>query len=117
MTAPNLLAPTTVTGKVKPYVVTTSLASALSNAVDSGQCLKVLAVRVTNTGSTLINISVSHYRGSTHTYAAKSASVIGNTALVVTQRDEVLYLEEGDALYMQASAATADALITYEIWA
>lgn len=118
MAAPNLKSPATITGKIQPYVVTTSLASALSNGSSSGQCLRINAIRIANTGSSgAITISVTVYRGSTHTYLIKAASVAQASGYVVLQRDEFLYLEEGDAIYIQASAATADALITYDIWA
>ena len=50
-------------------------------------------------------------------YLVKTASLAANTALVVSQRDEFIYLEEGDSLYASASAATSvDMLITYDVW-
>lgn len=117
MAAPNLKSPSTITGKVAPYAVTTSLAAALSNGSNSGQCLRINAIRVANTGNSLVNINMTHYRGTTHTYIVKPASIETGSTYVVLQRDEFIYLEEGDALYLQASvAASADALITYDVW-
>jgi hypothetical protein len=116
MTAPNLKSPSIITGKVMPYPVTTSLAVAISNANGSNQCLRINTVRLANTGSSAVSVSVSHYRSSTHTYIVKTANLAAYTSLVVSQRDEFIYLEEGDAIYAQASAATVDMLITYDAW-
>jgi hypothetical protein len=97
--------------------VTTSLASALANGSSSGQCLRINSIRLANTSGAAVTVNVSHYRGSTHTYLVKTANLAANTSLVVSQRDEFIYLEEGDSLYAQASAATSvDMLITYDVW-
>ncbi|MEI6032426.1 MAG: hypothetical protein WCQ20_14880 [Synechococcaceae cyanobacterium ELA739] len=116
MTAPNLKAPTTITGKVAPYPVTTSLAAALSNSAGSNQCLRISTIRLANTSGSAVTVSVSHYRSSTHTYLVKTANIAANQSLVVSQRDEFVYLEEGDAICAQASAATVDMLVTYDAW-
>lgn len=117
MAAPNLRSPSQVTGKTAMVSVTTSLAEALSNAAASSKVLKLNTVRAANvdSGGAAVTLDLSLYRGSTHTYLIKGAVVSSGKALVVSDKNEYLYLEEGDALYAKASTATsADLTINYE---
>lgn len=115
MAAPNLKSPTTITGKTADYAVTTTLAAALSNAAASGKVLKVNTIRVCNTTASAATVDISRLRSGTDRYLVKSASVDPNSTLVVSQRDEIIYLEEGDDLRAKASANTTfDLLVTYE---
>lgn len=115
MAAPNLKTPTTVTGKTAVYACTASLASALSNGAASNKLLKVNVIRAANltTSSAVLDITV--YRSSAHTYVIKSASVPPGGSLVVLDKNEYAYLEEGDAIYAKANAtSTIDLTIHYE---
>lgn len=118
MAAPNLKSPTTITGKTARYAATTTLAEALANAANSGKALRVNVIRVANVAAGVsITVDVTHYRSSTHSYLLKGGTVTQSSALVVTQRDEFLYLEEGDSIYVKASAnSSADVTFTYEEW-
>lgn len=116
MAAPNLKSPTTITAKVAPYAVTASLASVLTNSAASGKAFRVHSIRAANVdGASSFDLDVSHYRGTTHTYLCKTVAVPADSTLIVLSREEVLYLEEGDALYAKASTASKiDLLVTYE---
>jgi len=119
MTAPNLKSPstlTTVTGKTAPYNCTDTLSVALSNGSGSGKVLKVTAIRAANVdGVNNIDLDLSHYRGSTHTYIAYKITIPAASTLLPLSREEYLYLEEGDAIYAKASTTTKiDLLISYE---
>lgn len=115
MAAPNLRVPSTVTGKLTLAQVSTSLASVLSNAAASGKCLKITTIRAANITGASSSISVTVYRSTTHRYLVKSAPVDSGLSLIVTSREDYIYLEEGDALYAQASGASAfDLSIAYE---
>ena len=118
MAAPNLKSPTTITGKTARYAATTTLAEALANAANSGKALRVNVIRVANVAASgSISVDVSHYRGSTHSYLAKTSTVNQGSALVVLQRDEYIYLEEGDAIYVKTStSSSADVTFSYEEW-
>lgn len=118
MAAPNLKSPTTITGKTATYSCTTGLSTALSNSAASGKALRINVIRASNVAvSGGITVDVSHYRGTTHTYLVKGATIGQSTSLVILQRDEYLYLEEGDSIYAKASAnSSADLTITYEDW-
>jgi hypothetical protein len=115
MTAPNLKLPTTITGKTGLYACTASLASTLSNAAASNKLLKVNTIRASNITGSSAQIDVTIYRSSAHTYVIKSASIPPNSSFVVLDKNEYLYLEEGDALYAKANAvSTVDLTIHYE---
>lgn len=118
MAAPNLKSPTTVTGKTARYTATTSLAEALANTSNSNKALRINTIRAANTATSgTISVEVSHYRGAAHSYIAKGVSVAQATALVILQRDEYIYLEEGDSIYIKASSnSSIDITITYEEW-
>lgn len=115
MAAPNLKNPSTVTGKTATYSCTDTLASALANGASSGKLLKVNTVRAANITSSSGNVDLTLFRSSTHTYFIKSATVPPNGSLVLTDKNEYIYLEEGDALYAKANASsTIDLTIHYE---
>jgi hypothetical protein len=119
MAAPNIKSPatiTTVNGKTATYNCTATLAAALSNGASSGKVLKVTAIRAANVdGTNSIDVDVSHYRGTTHTYLAYRVTVPAASTLVVLSREEYLYVEEGDAIYAKASTTgKIDLLISYE---
>jgi hypothetical protein len=115
MAAPNLKQPVTITGKTAVYSCTASLASALSNGAASGKVLKVNVVRASNLTTNIANVDVTVYRSSAHSYISKTANVAPGGLLVVVDKNEFIYLEEGDAIYAKANAtSTIDLTITYE---
>lgn len=115
MAAPNLRAPSAVVGKTAVALVSTSNAAVLSNGAASGKVLKITTIRGANITAAAATLSVSHYRSTTHRYLVKASSVDAGEALIVTSREDYIYLEEGDALYAQASVASSfDLIIGYE---
>lgn len=116
MAAPNLKSPTTVTGKTVSYAVTTSLAAALSNASNSGKVLKVNTVYCANVdGTASADITLTHYNGTTDGRIAYTINVPADATQVLVARDAFIYLEEGQSLRAQASAAgDLELVIGYE---
>lgn len=115
MAAPNLKSPTTITGKTAVYACTASLASALSNGAASNKVFKINGIRAANVAAAAGTIEVTVFRSSTHYELIKTAQVPVNSAFVVLNREEYLYLEEGDAIYAKANAtSTIDLILTYE---
>lgn len=104
MTAPNLKSPITITGKTAVYACTGSLASALSNGAGSNKVLKVNVVRAANLTTGIATVDLTVFRSATDTYIIKSASVAPGGSLVLLDKNEYLYLEEGDALRADANA-------------
>ena len=116
MTAPNLKTPTTITGKTVPYTCTATLASVLANGASSNKVLKVNTVRASNKdGTASYDVNLTLYRSSAHTYIAYIVPVPAGSSVTLVNRDEWVYLEEGDALYASASSASKiDLTISYE---
>lgn len=115
MAAPNLKSPTTITGKTVAYNCTTSLASVLSNGGSSGKVLKINTIRAANLTTTGVSVDVTLYRGSTHYYIVDAATAPPYSSLVILNKEEYFYLEEGDAIYAKSSAGTSvDLILNYE---
>ena len=116
MAAPNLKAPTTITGRTARYAVTTSLAAALSNAAASGKVLKINSIFCANVdGTNVADISVSIYDGTTDFYIAKTVAVPADATQVLSTKETYFYLEEGDSIRALASAASdLELVIGYE---
>lgn len=115
MAAPNLRSPATVTGKTATAALTTTLSAVLSNGASSGKVLKVNTIRVANVAGSAITVDIAHYRGSTTTYLIKGGSIDSGKTLITTDKNEYIYLEEGDDIRAKASAATSlDLTINYE---
>lgn len=113
MAAPNLVSPTTITGKtVTVNLTTTSATSVLNNAASSGKALKVNSLYVANTTSSAANITINQYSaaalGGTAFPIASTIAVPGNATLVVIDKDAYVYLEENTSL--GATAGTSSAL-------
>lgn len=114
MAAPNLLSPTTITGKsVTVNLSTTSATSILSNAASSGKVLKVNSLYVANVdGTSAADITINYYSaaslGGTATQIVSTVSVPADATLVVIDRDAYIYLEEDTSL--GATAGTANDL-------
>jgi hypothetical protein len=116
MAAPNLKSPTTITGKTIGYAVTTSMAAALSNSAASGKVLKVNSVYCANVdGTAAADITLQHWDGTTGYEVAHTITVPADATQVLISRDAYVYLEEGQSLRAQASAAgDLELVISYE---
>ena len=114
MAAPNLLSPTTITGKsVTVDLTTTSATSILSNAASSGKVLKINSLYVANVdGTATAEITINYYSaaalGGTATQICSTVSVPADATLVVIDKDAYVYLEENTSL--GATAGTANDL-------
>ena len=114
MTAPNLLSPTTISGKtVTVDLSSTSATSILSNAASSGKVLKINSLYVANVdGTAAAEITINYYSaaalGGTATQICSTVSVPADATLVVVDKDAYIYLEENTSL--GATAGTANDL-------
>lgn len=114
MAAPNLLSPTTVTGKTAIAALTTSLVAIIDNPAASGKVLKVNTIRAANITGSAVTISVCHHR-SQHNYLLKDGALEAAKTLIVTDKNEYIYLEEGDQLMASSSTGSSVHLtINYE---
>lgn len=115
MAPPNIKNPTLITGKTAVYKCTTTLSAVLINAPSSGKVLKVNTIRAANITTSGVTVDVSLYRSLNHYYIVDNATASTYSSFVALNKDEYLYLEEGDQIYARASSNTSvDLIINYE---
>lgn len=111
MAAPNLLNPSTITGKtVVTNLTSTSATSVLSNAASSGKVLKVNSLYVSNVdGTDPATITITLYSeaglGGTGTEICSTVFVPADASIVVIEKDSFIYLEEDKSIGATAGSA------------
>ena len=121
MAAPNLVSPTTITGKSATVnLTTTSATSVLSNAASSGKVLKINSLYVANIdGTSNADITINYYSaaalGGTATAICSTVAVPADATLVVIDKDAYIYVEEDRSIGATAGAASdLQIVVSYE---
>lgn len=115
MAPPNLKSPGTITGKTALVALTTTLSSVLANATSSGEVLKVNTIRAANIGAEQVAVDIAVVRGASTIYLIKGAVIGVGKTLITTDKNEYIYLEEGDAIHAKTSVSSStDLTINYE---
>jgi hypothetical protein len=105
MAAPNIVNVTTIIGKTAVLAATTTPTAIVTNAADSGKVFKLNSVIAANIdGTNAADITVELFRSSVAYPIAKTITVPADATLVVLSKETAMYLEEGDAIRVQASA-------------
>lgn len=114
MAAPNIVGVTTITGKSAVLVVTTTPTAIVTNSAASGKVFKVNALYVSNIdGTNAADVNIDLFRSSTAYRIAYTVSVPADATLDIISKS--VYLEEGDALRVTASAnSRLEAVCSYE---
>tara|TARA_Y100000114_G_C11736896_1_gene316695 strand:- start:435 stop:788 length:354 start_codon:yes stop_codon:yes gene_type:complete len=114
MTAPNIVNVATISGKTAVQAVGTSATAIVTNSASSNKVFKVNTLLISNVdGANNAEITVDLYRSSTAYHVAKTVVVPADATLDVLAK--AIYLEEGDALRLTASAASdLEAICSYE---
>lgn len=114
MAAPNMLNPTTITGKTAVQAVGTGATAIVSNSAASGKVFRVNALYVSNVdGTNNADINVDIFRSSVAYHIAKTIVVPADATLDVLSKP--IYLEEGDSLRLTANVASdLEAVCSYE---
>ena len=116
MAAPNIVNVTTITAKNSPLAVTTTATAIVTVAANSA--VKVNSVMVTNIGTTNYTVTLDLYRSSVAYQVAYNISVPVGATVVLIGKDNMMYLEETDAMRLTASAnSVLVATTSYEILA
>ena len=117
MTAPNIIGVTTVTGETDVLDVTTTASVITENLAASNAVYKINSLIVSNVdGASSVDVSVDLFRSGTPYYFARLVTVPANATLVIMSRENAIYLEEGDALRIQASAnGDLQSICSYDI--
>lgn len=116
MAAPNIVNVTTIIGKTAVQAVTTSATAIVTNSAASNKVFKINSLVVSNVdGVNSADISVQLFRSSVAYKIAHTVAVPADASLVVISKDTAIYLEEGDALRLLASAnSDLEAVCSYE---
>ena len=116
MAAPNLANVTTMTGTTAVLAATTVLANVMVNSAASGNVFKINTVTVANYTSGAITSNVVVQRSSVNYFLAGNISIPAFSTLVVSGKDTMFYMLEGDQLMTNVSANTsATVLSSYEV--
>ena len=116
MAAPNIVGVTTISGKTAVQNVSTSPTNIVENTAGSGKVFKINNIIVSNIdGTNAADITASVYRSSVEYKLASTVTVPADASLIVISKDSAVYLEEGDAIRLTASAAgDLQAICSYE---
>lgn len=117
MAAPNIVSVTSITGKTDVLAANTTATAITTNSAASGKVYKVNSLIVSNIdGVNDADITADLFRSSVAYHIAKTITVPADATLVVISKENAIYLEEGDALRLTASAdGDLEALCSYEI--
>jgi len=118
MAAPNIVNTTSIFGRTDVAAVGTAAASITTNSGNSGKVYKVNSLIVSNVdGTNDVEVNVDLFRTSLTAafHIARTVTVPADSSLIVVGRDNPVYLAEGDAIRLTASATgDAEALCSYE---
>jgi len=114
MAAPNIVNVSTITGKTAVLAVTTSATAIVTNSAGSNKVFKVNALYVSNVdGTNAADVTADILRSGTAYRLASTISVPADATLDIIAK--AIYLEEGDALRLTASAnSDLEAVCSYE---
>jgi hypothetical protein len=117
MTIPNIVATSTIYGKTDVLNVSTNATAITTNASASNSVYKINALIVANiNGVNAADVTVDLYRSSTAYKILNTVSVVADSTLIALNKEFPIYLEEGDALRVTASANSyLTAVCSYEV--
>jgi hypothetical protein len=118
MANPNIVGVTSIYGKTVGGAVTTSTVAVLTNSAASGKIFKVNSLIISNVdGTNAADITAEFYDGGTASAynLTNTITVPADATLVVISKETSIYLEEGDAIRLLASAnGDLEYVISYE---
>jgi len=114
MANPNIFNVTSAVGKLAVQAIGTSATAIVTNSASSNKIFKVTALYISNVdGTNDATVNVDVYRSSTAYHIAKTITVPADTTLDVMNKS--IFLQEGDALRLTASAASdLEAVCSYQ---
>lgn len=114
MAGPNIVSVSTLSAQTAVQQVSTTATAIVTNSASSGRVIKINALYVSNVdGTNNADINVAIQRNSTDYHIAKTVVVPADATLDVVSK--ALYLEEGDALRLTASAnSDLEAVCSFE---
>lgn len=116
MANPNLTALASLYGKASYLALTTSTQNLISNPLNSNQIFKINIISVTNTASYPVIVTLQTIRSNTIVEITSNIVIPPQTTVKLNNKNNFMYLEEGDTVQMYANANSAiQAVTSYEI--
>lgn len=117
MAAPNIVNVTSITGNTATLNVSTGASNIIANPADSNSVYKINSLIISNyDGTNTATITATLLRGGVVNYIASTVTVPADATLVLLSKDTSMYLVEGDAIRLTASANNdLWALCSYEV--
>ena len=117
MAAPNIVNVSTITGITTGRALTNTITTAfVMNPASSGKAFKINSIIVSNVdGTNAADASIEYYDGSSNFHLAKTVTVPADSTLIVSDKNNAFYLEEGTQITGGASAnSDLECVISYE---
>lgn len=117
MANPNIVNVADIYGRVVGQAVGLTATAIVTNASASGKIFKINSLLISNIDGTNAAEITAYVRdnNTTNYHLAKSVTVPAKATLVLISKDTSIYLEENDAIWLQASAAgDLEAVLSYE---
>jgi hypothetical protein len=116
MAAPNIVNVTTIRGNTAVLNVTTVSTNVVANPASSNKVYKINTLLIANKdGVNSADVTAWLLRGGINYSIANTVTVPADASLVAIAKDTAIYLEEGDAIRLSASANNdLDAICSYE---
>lgn len=115
MANPNIVNTSLLYGKTDAITAGTAATTITSNDASSGKIVKVNVLMLANKSGANVDATVTLARGTSSFSVINAASVPTGSSLVALAKENPVYLMEGDALKVAASATSAiDAICSYE---
>lgn len=117
MAAPNLATATTIFGRTSVQNSSITPTNIVVNSPSSGSVYKVNTLTCSNvSGTSTVSITVEVVRSASSYRLAYLLAVPPKATLMVIGKDSPIYLEEGDAIRITASANLGiDSIVSYEV--
>lgn len=107
MANPNIAITGALYGRTELQQITTTPTAIANNSSSSNKIFKINTLVVTNVSSAVANITADIFRSATATRLASQIPVPAQSVLVLIAKENPIYLLEGDALRLTASANSA----------
>lgn len=116
MAAPNIVNLSTLIGHTDVLNVTTTPTNIVSNTTGSNKVFKVNTLMISNIdGVAAADVTVDIFRASVAYRLASTITVPADATIVIISKETTVYLEEGDAIRITASAnGDLQAVCSYE---
>ena len=115
MPVPDLARPIRVDAKASVHSVATAATNFTMLTVPANQIYRIRSVAIANPGAAAVTANLSIVRAAVNYWLAPTVTVPIKATFSAMNSDEAAYMEPGDTLVVQASAAGVTFHVSYEV--